>query len=57
VDIRVFQAKYDQLVSRLRILIGNGLSREEIVTALDISDLNWPLVADRIRAIYDELSE
>ncbi len=56
VDVRVFQAKFDQLVSRIEILMGEGVTRDNIVTALDISDLNWPMPAERIQSIYDELA-
>ena len=46
VDIRVFQSKFDRLVSRVRILIGNRTSREAIVFELDLSDLNWSLAPE-----------
>lgn len=55
-DIRVFRSKFDQLVSRINILIDDGVSRNAIAAELDISDLNWPLAEDRILSIYDELS-
>jgi glyoxylase-like metal-dependent hydrolase (beta-lactamase superfamily II) len=54
-DIRIFRSKFDALVSRINILIDSGTSRDAIASALDIEDLNWPLAADRIQAIYDEL--
>lgn len=55
-DIRVFRSKFDQLVSRVRILIDQGINRDAVVDELDISDLNWPLAPARIQAIYDELA-
>jgi len=38
-------------------LIESGTSRNVIADELDIEDLNWPIAAERIQAIYDELSE
>jgi glyoxylase-like metal-dependent hydrolase (beta-lactamase superfamily II) len=55
-DIRVFRGKFDQLLTRVRMHIDEGVSREAIADELDIEDLNWPLAPDRIQAIYDELS-
>ena len=55
-EIRIFRDKFEQLLSRIESLMSNGVNREEIVSVLDISDLNWPLAPDRIREIYDELS-
>ncbi len=55
VDVRIFQSKFDQLVARIQILIDGDVPRDEIVSTLDIDDLNWPLAPDRIEAIYDEL--
>ncbi len=56
VDIRIFRSKIDQLVTRIQVLIGNGVTRDAIAEQLDISDLNWPMTASRIESIYDELS-
>jgi glyoxylase-like metal-dependent hydrolase (beta-lactamase superfamily II) len=56
VDIRIFRSKFDQLLTRIQVLIGNGVTRDAIVEELDISDLNWPMPASRIESIYDELS-
>lgn len=56
-DIRVFRSKFDQLLTRITILMDMGIGREEIVGQLDIDDLNWPLAPARIQAIFDELSE
>ncbi len=56
VDIRIFRSKFDQLVTRIQVLIGNGVTRDAIAEQLDISDLNWPMTASRIESIYDELS-
>ena len=55
-DIRIFRDKFDHLVSRINMLIEAGVDRDDVVTELDIGDLNWPLAPDRIQAIYDELS-
>lgn len=55
-EVRVFRSKFDQLVSRINILIDNGVARDDIADELDISDLDWPLARDRIESIYDELS-
>jgi cyclase len=56
VDIRIFRSKFDQLLTRIQVLMGNGVTRDAIVEQLDISDLNWPMPASRIESIYDELS-
>lgn len=56
-EIRIFRDKFEQMLSRIRALMNNGTSRDDIAAALDISDLNWPLAPDRIQSIYDELSQ
>ena len=56
VDIRIFRSKFDQLLTRVQVLIGNGVTHDAIVEELDIADLNWPMPASRIESIYDELS-
>ncbi|NKB33081.1 MAG: MBL fold metallo-hydrolase [Pseudomonadales bacterium] len=56
-EIRIFRDKFEQMVTRIRTLMNNGTSRNDIAAALDISDLNWPLAPDRVQAIYDELSQ
>ena len=55
-DIRVFRGKFDQLLTRIRTHLDNGVGRDNIVDELDIEDLDWPLAAERIQSIYDELS-
>ena len=55
-DIRIFRSKFDQLLTRIRSLIDNGVSRNDIADELDIADLNWPLAPSAIQAIFDELS-
>ena len=57
VDIRVFRSKFDQLLTRVQVLIGNGVTRDAIVAELDITDLEWPMPASRIESIYDELTQ
>jgi len=54
-DIRIFKGKFEQLISRMEVLIESGANRDDIADRLDIEDLNWPLAAGRIQAIYDEL--
>jgi len=56
VDIRIFRSKFDQLLTRIQVLIGNGVTRDAIVSELDIRDLEWPLPPSRIESIYDELT-
>jgi len=56
-DVRVFRGKFEKLVSRITELIESGTSRNDIADELNIEDLNWPLAAQRIQAIYDELSQ
>ena len=54
--MRVFQSKFDRLVSQIGILIDEGVSRDDIVSALDIADLRWPLARARIQSVYEELA-
>ena len=56
VDVRVFQRKFDRLVSQIRILIGTGVGRDDIISAIDIANLRWPLARARFQSIYDELA-
>ncbi len=56
-DIRVFRSKFDQLLTRITMLMDMGIGREQIADQLDIEDLNWPLAPARIQAIFDELTE
>ena len=55
-EVRIFRDKFEQLVSRVGRLIADGVTRDEIASQLNISDLNWPLASDRVQAIYDEFS-
>jgi len=55
-DIRIFRSKFDQLLTRIRSLIDNGVNRNVIAEELNIEDLNWPLSPAAIQAIFDELS-
>jgi len=55
-DVRVFRSKFDQLLTRVQILIDNGVTHDSIVSEIDIADLNWPMPATRIEQIYDELT-
>ena len=55
-DVRVFRSKFDQLLTRVQILIDEGVTRDSIVSEIDIADLNWPMPATRIEQIYDELT-
>jgi glyoxylase-like metal-dependent hydrolase (beta-lactamase superfamily II) len=57
VEIRIFRDKFEQMLSRMRSLMSSGINRYDVVTQLDILDLNWPLSPDGIQAIYDELSQ
>jgi cyclase len=56
-DVRLFREKFASLQQRMSQLIESGVTREAIVTELNTEDLNWPLVPDRIQAIYDEMSK
>ena len=56
-DVRVFRSKFDRMLTRISVLIDQGVGRDAIVDELDISDLNWPLAPERIQAIYDELRQ
>ena len=55
-NVEEFQDKFARLMLRMTRLVESGVSRDAIVTELDLSDLNWPLAPDRIQAIYDEVS-
>lgn len=54
-DVLEFQDKFARLMLRMTRLVDAGVSRDAIVTAVDLSDLNWPLAPERIQAIYDEI--
>lgn len=54
-DVVAFQDKFSRLMLRMTRLVESGVSRDAIVTAIDLSDLNWPIVPERIQAIYDEI--
>ncbi len=56
-DIRMFRDKLALLIERMSTLIEAGSTRDTIVSNLDTADLNWPLAADRILSIYDELTQ
>lgn len=56
-EVRTFQEKFQRLILRVTRLIESSVSRDDIADRLNIEDLNWPLAPDRIRAIYDELTE
>lgn len=55
-NVEEFQDKFSRLLLRMTRMVESGVSRDAIVTELDLSDLNWPLAPDRIQAIYDEIS-
>ena len=55
-DIRIFRNKLDQFMTRIKILINNGVTRDRIAAELDISDLDWPMPPERIESVYDELT-
>jgi glyoxylase-like metal-dependent hydrolase (beta-lactamase superfamily II) len=54
-EIRVFRDKFSILVERIEALIERGVGRDSVVGELSIDDLNWPLSAPALQAIYDEL--
>lgn len=56
-EIRIFRDKFDKLLSRVGNLIDSGATRDDIADRLDVADLNWPLAASAIQAIFDELSD
>ena len=56
-DIRVFRGKLDKFMTRIKVLIDNGVERDRIAEELDIADLNWPMPMGRIEAVYDELTQ
>ncbi len=57
VDIRIFRSRFEQLLTRMRVLIADGVTRDAIAAELDIADLGWPMPASRIESIYDELTQ
>ena len=56
-DIRIFRGKLDKFMTRIKVLIDNGVGRDRIAEELDIADLNWPMPLGRIEAVYDELTQ
>ena len=56
-DIRIFRGKLDKFMTRIQVLIDNGVGRDRIAEELDIADLNWPMPMGRIEAVYDELTQ
>jgi cyclase len=56
-DIRIFRNKLDQFMTRVKVLIDNGVTRDRIVAELDIADLDWPMPPSRIESVYDELTQ
>ena len=56
-DVRIFRSKMDQFMTRIQVLIDNGVERDRIAAELDITDLNWPLQPARIESVYDELTQ
>ena len=44
-------------MTRIKVLIDNGVERDRIAEELDIADLNWPMPMGRIEAVYDELTQ
>ncbi len=56
-DVRTFQEKFQKLILRMTRLMDSGVSRNDIVERLDISDLNWPFAPAAVQAIFDELAE
>ena len=56
-DVRVFRGKLDKFITRMQVLIDNGVGRDRIAAELDISDLSWPMQPSRIESVYDELTQ
>ncbi len=54
-DVLEFQDKFSRMMMRMTRLIDAGTSRDAIVTAIDLTDLNWPMAPERLQAIYDEI--
>ncbi|NKC01313.1 MAG: MBL fold metallo-hydrolase [Pseudomonadales bacterium] len=55
-EIETFRHRFEVLVGRVAQAIAAGISREGVAEAVEVEDLDWPLTADRIELIYDELS-
>ena len=56
-DVRIFRSKIDQFITRMQVLIDNGVERDRIAAELEIADLNWPMQPARIESVYDELTQ
>lgn len=54
-DVLEFQDKFARLMLRMTRLVDAGVSRDAIVSEINLSDLNWPLAPERLQAIYDEI--
>jgi cyclase len=56
-EIRVFRDKFSILIERIKALVERGVARNSVAIELSIDDLNWPLSAPALQAIYDELRD
>ncbi len=54
-DVREFRAKLEAVIERVQRAIRDGATRDDIAQRVDVSDLDWPLAAARIRDVFDEV--
>ena len=54
--VRRFRNKFEILIERMTGLVESGVARADVPTRLDITDLDWPLAAGAVQAIYDEIT-
>lgn len=55
-EVEAFRHRLEVLVSRIAQALAQGVTRENIASAVELDDLDWPLTSDRLQAIYDELA-
>ena len=55
-ELQTFRHRFETMLARIAQAIAAGIPREDIETTVDLSDLDWPMPAGRVTAIYDELT-
>lgn len=55
-EIETFRHRFEVLMARISQAIAAGVSREDIETSVDLTDLDWPMPPGRVTSIYDELN-
>jgi hypothetical protein len=53
--VREFRTRLEAVIERVQRAIRDGATRDDIAQRVDVSDLDWPLAATRIRDVFDEV--